>query len=144
MASTPVGASGPPDLSAQGWWAAERQRTTTTGAPAPVPVAVPAWQRRQRWLAWARLWAVVKMASLTYSTSWALGYVHAKVAEQVCAYGGICLFAGVGARWRKRFFGPGQLIEPELYEDIGHWLYRIGAALVLAGGALGAAQAVWH
>jgi hypothetical protein len=84
------------------------------------------------------------MASLTYSTWWALGYIHANAGAQVCGYGAICLFAGVGARWRRRFFGPGQLIEPELYEDIGQWLYRIGTALVLAGGALSVAQATMH
>jgi hypothetical protein len=106
--------------------------------------ALPAWQRRRRWLPATRLWAAVKMASLVYTTWWALGYLHAKVGTAICAYGGICLFAGVGARWRKRFFGPGQLIEPELYEDIGQWLYRIGTALVLAGGALSVAQATMH
>jgi hypothetical protein len=84
------------------------------------------------------------MASLVYTTWWAMGYIHAKTGTTVCAYGAICLFAGVGARWRRRFFGPGQLIEPELYEDIGHWLYRAGVCLVLVGGALAVAQAATH
>jgi hypothetical protein len=115
------------------------------GGPTPGTATVPAaWRRRQRWLPLTRLWALVKMASLAYSTWWALGYAHARTGTAVCAYGGVCLFAGVGARWRKRFFGPGQLLEPELYEDIGQWLYRVGAVLVLAGGVLLVAQAALH
>lgn len=62
----------------------------------------------------------------------------------MCGYGAVCLFAGVGAHWRRRFFGPGQLMEPELYEEIGHWLYRIGSILVLVGGALSVAHAAMH
>jgi hypothetical protein len=84
------------------------------------------------------------MASLGYTTWWALGYIHANVGAQVCGYGAVCLFAGVGARWRRRFFGPGQLMEPELYEEIGQWLYRIGSVLVLVGGALSITHAAMH
>jgi hypothetical protein len=150
VTGTPVGASAPPDLSAESWWALERKTAEAATAPGPVevpvpsaaPVTVPAWQRRQRWLPWARLWAVLKMASLGYTTWWALGYIHANLGAQVCGYGAVCLFAGVGAHWRRRFFGPGQLIEPELYEEIGRWLYRIGSVLVLVGGALSLAHAV--
>ena len=69
----------------------------------PLSGVAPAWQRRRRWLPVTRLWALVKMASLVYTTWWALGYLHAKLGTSVCAYGGICLFAGVGARWRKRW-----------------------------------------
>ena len=151
-----------PDLSADGWWAAERRRAVTTGPPeaagvgpaapaglvgagvGPAVAKAPAWQRRQRWLRLSRLWALVKMASLAYTTWWALGYLHARAGAALCAYGGVCLFAGVGGRWRKRFFGPGQLLEPELYADIGGWLYRIGTVLVLAGGALVVVQTVRH
>ena len=159
-------------MSAESWWAAERRRAGAVGAAGAVngPVlmevgdtvtgpgegtgpgagaqvttaTVPAWQKRQRWLPVTRLWALVKMASLAYTTWWALGYVHAHMGTEVCAFGGVCLFAGVGARWRKRFFGPGQLMEPELYEDIGRWLYRIGTVLVLAGGALVVVQTARH
>ncbi len=147
MTGTPVGASAPPDLSAESWWAAEGSKRGDRDRSVPgtavdgtrrrrrgPPTTVPAWQRRQRWLPWARLWAVLKMASLGYTTWWTLGYIHANVGAQVCGYGAVCLFAGVGAHWRRRFFGPGQLMEPELYEEIGHWLYRIGTVLVLAGG----------
>jgi hypothetical protein len=35
-------------------------------------------------------------------------------------------------------------MEPELYEEIGHWLYRIGSVLVLVGGALSVAHAAMH
>jgi hypothetical protein len=148
----PAAVSAPPDLSAESWWAAERKRAETVTGPgaadAPVPpgapVTVPAWQRRQRWLPYTRLWAVLKMASLGYSTWWVLGYIHANVGAQVCGYGAVCLFAGVGARWRRRFFGPGQLMEPELYEEIGQWFYRVGTVLVLVGGALSVAHTAMH
>jgi hypothetical protein len=152
VTGTPVGASAPPDLSAESWWAVERKNagtataSGTVDAPAPPgpPTTVPAWQQRRRWLQWARLWAVLKMASLGYTTWWTLGYIHANVGAQVCGYGAVCLFAGVGAHWRRRFFGPGQLMEPELYEEIGQWLYRIGSILVLVGGALSVAHAAMH
>jgi hypothetical protein len=76
------------------------------------------------------------MASLAYTTWWAMGYIHAGAGEAICAYGAVCLFAGFGARWRRRFFGPGQVLEPELYEQLGSWLYRAGVVGVLVGGAL--------
>jgi len=109
----------------------------------PTPLALPS-RRRHGWVPMTRLWALVKMASLAYTTWWAMGYVHAGVGTTVSAYGAVCLFAGFGARWRKRFFGPGQLIEPELYEEIGRWLYRIGVVLVLVGGAAVTAQYAAH
>jgi hypothetical protein len=87
------------------------------------------------------LWALVKMGSLAWSTEWAMGYIHARLGEWVCSYGAVCLFAGVGGRWRRRFFGPGQLREPEFYEEIGQWLYRIGTVLVLCGGVIYLLQA---
>ncbi|MGO9659178.1 MAG: hypothetical protein ACLP7F_12580 [Acidimicrobiales bacterium] len=170
-AGAPAGLSRSPDLSAESWWAAERRRAGTAGQPGAVGAAggaalsgdarqegagqegagphiasteVPAWRRRQRWLPVTRLWAVLKMASLAYTTWWGLGYIHARLAAEVCGWGGVCLFAGIGGHWRRRFFGPGQLMEPELYEEIGRWLYRIGTVLVLAGGALLVAQAATH
>jgi hypothetical protein len=76
------------------------------------------------------------MASLSYTTWWLLGYLHEDLGKQICGYGGMCLFAGFGARWRKRFFGPGQLIEPDLYEEIGRWFYRVGVLLVLCGAVI--------
>ncbi|HXW77872.1 MAG TPA: hypothetical protein VEJ84_00155 [Acidimicrobiales bacterium] len=91
-----------------------------------------------------RLWALVKMASLAYSTWWIMGSVHASPGATASAYGAVCLFAGFGARWRKRFFGPGQLVEPELYEEIGRWMYRLGVVLVLIGGAVVVAKSVLH
>ena len=108
------------------------------GAPRPTNTARP----HQRRLVLTRLWAVVKMASLAYTTWWAMGYLHAGTGEALSGYGAVCLFAGFGARWRRRFFGPGQLLEPELYEQVGLWLYRAGTMAVLAGGAVYIAQAL--
>ena len=36
------------------------------------------------------------------------------------------------------------VFRPEMYEDIGQWLYRIGTVLVLVGGTLVVAQAAVH
>ncbi len=80
------------------------------------------------------------MAFLAYSAWWAMGYLHARLGETLCGYGAVCLFSAVGARWRKRYFGPGQQLEPELYEFISGWLYRAGVVLVLVGGVLAACQ----
>ncbi|HTT89512.1 MAG TPA: hypothetical protein VMF65_08135 [Acidimicrobiales bacterium] len=114
------------------------------GAPLASAPARVAAHRRRGWLPLTRLWALLKVGSMAYTTWWAMGYVHAGVGTTVSAYGAVCLFAGFGARWRKRFFGPGQIIEPELYEEVGRWLYRLGVVLVLVGGAAVTAQYVAH
>jgi hypothetical protein len=106
----------------------------SAGTGPELRVVPPAPRRRRHTL--FHLWALVKAAFLVWNVEWAMSYVHAKLAEDVCAYGALCLFAGVGARWRKRFFGPAQLVRPELYEDIGQWLYRVGTVLVICGGVL--------
>ncbi|HMK96069.1 MAG TPA: hypothetical protein VK425_00900 [Acidimicrobiales bacterium] len=108
--------------------------------PLELTSQVPAWKRKHRTALWLRLWALAKMAAMVWTAEWALGELHEKLAPGLCAYGAVCLFAGFGARWRRRFFGPGQLLEPEFYEVIGLWLYRAGVALVIAGGALMVAQ----
>ncbi len=142
------------DLSLEGWWAAEarasgeRQRAPGSVrdvpgfATPPAPRPVGRSQPQHRRLVLTRLWALIKMASLAYTTWWAMGYIHAGAGEALSGYGAVCLFAGFGARWRRRFFGPGQLLEPELYEQLGIWLYRAGTVTVLAGGALYIAQAL--
>jgi len=83
------------------------------------------------------------MASLTYTTWWALGYLHEDLGTQICTYGAMCLYAAVRSRWsgrRLRLFGPGMSIEPEFYEELGRWFYRAGVVLVLCGGAVFLAQ----
>jgi hypothetical protein len=86
------------------------------------------------------------MASLTYTTWWALGYLHEKLGTQICAYGAMCLYVSVRSRWsgrRFRLFGPGMSIEPQLYEELGRWAYRAGVVLVLCGGVVFLAQGVF-
>ena len=115
----------------------------SSALPEPASWGIPAWQERQRWIPWLRIWALVKMASLTYSTWWALGYLHENPGTQICAYGAMCLYVAVRSRWsgrRLRLFGPGMSIEPEFYEELGRWFYRAGVALVLCGGAVFLAQ----
>ena len=143
------------DLSLEGWWAAEARAGGSEGRPSPGSVlAVPGSaaasvprpngrpRPQHRRLVLTRLWAFIKMASLAYTAWWAMGYIHAGTGEALSGYGAVCLFAGFGARWRRRFFGPGQLLEPELYEQLGIWLYRAGTVTVLAGGAVYVAQAL--
>jgi hypothetical protein len=118
----------------------------TAALPQPSNWGAPAWQARRRWAPWLRLWALAKMASLTYTTWWALGYLHEKLGTQICAYGAVCLYVSVRSRWsgrRFRLFGPGMSIEPELYEELGRWFYRAGVVLVLCGGAVFFAQGVF-
>jgi hypothetical protein len=115
-------------------------RGASEARPLPPIPAAAAPRRRRGWVALTRLWALLKVASMAYTTWWAMGYVHAGLGTTLSAYGAVSLFAGFGARWRKRFFGPGQLVEPELYEEVGHWFYRLGVALVLIGGAAVIAQ----
>jgi hypothetical protein len=163
---------GQTDLSTSGWWTAERRRlglpSVPSGAvtsasdnlagatglvmpgtgpearPSPAIPAGAASRRRRGRTTLTRLWAVLKVASLAYTTWWAMGYLRASLGTSLSAYGAVSLFAGFGARWRKRFFGPGQLIEPELYEEAGRWLYRLGVALVLIGGVVVSAQYASH
>lgn len=87
-------------------------------------------------LYFTRVWAAAKMASLLYTTWWLLGMAHSTPATKACALGSACYFAAVGGRWRRRWFGPGQLLEPELYEDVSRWAVRVGTAVIMAGGLL--------
>ncbi|MGC8626410.1 MAG: hypothetical protein ACP5VR_02450 [Acidimicrobiales bacterium] len=128
-----------PELDLAGWWSANSSALKAPEPPASANsegAARAFTERRHGGRAFAHLWAIAKMGVMVYSTEWAMSFVHANLAGQVSAYGAMCLFAGFGARWRRRFFGPGQLLEPELYEDLGRWLYRLGTVLVLCGGAL--------
>lgn len=117
----PADLSARSDLSAETYLSVRAPRTST---PAHI------W--------FTRTWALVKMGTLAASTWWTMSSVHAHLGDIICAYGAVALFSGVGARWRKRYFGPGQQLEPELYEALGSLLYRVGTVLVLAGGLLAA------
>jgi hypothetical protein len=148
------GGDRPSDLNLADWQAAERRRA---GPPAPpevdlqlpgptelVALPVPAGGRpKGRATRYGtRVWAALKMASFAYSTWWLVATAKVPLGTTICAYGLASFIAGLGARWRRRWFGPGQLLEPELYEEIGRWLYRLGTVLVLAGGALYIVRAV--
>ena len=87
-----------PDLSLATSSAALASSATKPAAAAP--------HRRRGWVQLTRLWALAKVASMAYTTWWAMGYAHADLGAIVSAYGAVCLFAGFGARWRKRFSGP--------------------------------------
>ncbi len=141
FAGTGGAATGPSGIG-DGSLGADALETAGSGAGAPAGPAAPVVARppRRRRLYVTRLWALVKVGSMAYTTAWAMSFAHAGAGAEISAYGAVCLFAGFGARWRKRFFGAGQIIEPELYEELGRYLYRAGVALVLVGGAVLTAQ----
>ncbi|HWE56462.1 MAG TPA: hypothetical protein VG435_13185 [Acidimicrobiales bacterium] len=62
-----------------------------------------------------------------------LAAAHAGVATDVLAYGGVLLFSGFAMRWTSRWFGLGQALRPDLYDEIGLWLLRLGTALGCIG-----------
>jgi hypothetical protein len=128
------------DLDLSGWWAIERHPVDPAPSDGLLSASDMRAKRRSGWRGIGHLWALVKMAIMMVSAYWTMAAIHAHLGAQVTAYGAVCLFAGFGARWRRRFFGPGQLLEPELYEELGRWLYRLGAVLVLCGGALSLLQ----
>jgi hypothetical protein len=116
-----------------------------SAARAPRSWTEPEWKRRQRWLAATRLWAFLKIVSLAYTIWWLLGYAHARTGTRLCIYGFMCLLVGMvghlpSLHWPLRFFGPGQKLEPELYEYVGKWFYRLGVVLVVCGGVLALVQ----
>lgn len=80
------------------------------------------------------------MSISAVSTWLTMSWIHASAGETVCAYGVVCFWWAIGPMWRKRAFGPGQQVEPELYEGIARWLWRVGTVLVLCGGALAFAR----
>lgn len=139
MRHTPTapGATGPHatvDLKAPGPWEAP---------PGPgQPLPRPPGRRGRKWRNVTRLWALVKICSFGWTTWWLIGLAKVPLGTTICAYGVACFFAGLGSRWRRRWFGPGQLLEPELYEEIGTWFYRLGTVLALAGGAVYMAQSL--
>jgi hypothetical protein len=116
-----------------------------TALAEPANWGTPAWQARQRWVPWLRLWALAKMASLTWTTEWATGYLHEALGTKICTYGAVCLYVAVRSHWngrRFRIFGPGMSLEPEFYEELGSWFYKAGVVLVVCGGAIFVAQSV--
>jgi hypothetical protein len=106
------------------------------GAP-PSPVRdIPRWKKRQRLLRFTRAWAAVKMSISAASTWLTMSSLHAKSGEWVCAYGVACFWWAIGPHWRKRCFGPGQKLEPELYEGVARWCWGVGTVLVLGGSVI--------
>ncbi len=134
--------TGPTDANLAAWQAANMhlEEAGNTAVPRSVPNRLqPATRRpRRHWTVLTRAWTVTKMTVLIVSTLWSMSALHTHLGANLAALGAVCAFSGVGARWRRRYFGPGQLLEPELYELVGYWLYRVGAVLILVGGTLAA------
>jgi hypothetical protein len=62
-----------------------------------------------------------------------LAAAHAGIATDLVAYGLVLLLSGFTMRWTAWGFGLGQVLRPDLYDDIGLWLLWLGAALSLIG-----------
>jgi hypothetical protein len=105
-------------------------------ATADLPRDKPVWQKKRRLIAFTRVWAVVKMSISAASTWFTMSAIHAKLGETISGYGVACFWWAIGPHWRKRCFGPGQQLEPELYEVVAKWCWRIGTVLVLTGAAV--------
>jgi hypothetical protein len=129
--------SAPVDLSAR--FASDWERAAGT-APAKAEPSqtrdTPVWQKRKRLIAFTRVWAVVKMSISAVSTWLTMSSIHAKVGETISAYGVACFWWAIGPHWRKRCFGPGQQLEPGLYEVVAKWCWRIGTVLVVGGAGI--------
>jgi hypothetical protein len=110
--------------------------TAAPGRAQPRRPERAAWERARRWTWFTRCWAFAKVALSALSTWLTMGAAHTGLGTTVCAYGVVCFWWALGPHWRKRCFGPGQQLEPDLYEELSRWLMRAGTALVLVGGAL--------
>jgi hypothetical protein len=62
-----------------------------------------------------------------------LAAAHAGVATGALAYGVVLVFSGFAMRWTAWDFGLGQVLKPDLFDEIGLWLLRLGVALSLIG-----------
>jgi hypothetical protein len=130
---TTVRAARPPVDLAAGWQGAAAGARSAPPSPSR---DIPRWKKRQRLLKFTRAWAMVKMSISAVSTWLTMSSLHAKSGEVVSAYGVACFWWAIGPHWRKRCFGPGQQLEPELYEVVAKWCWRLGTVLVLVGGVI--------
>jgi len=62
-----------------------------------------------------------------------LSAADAGFATDVLVYGLVLLFAGFMMRWTTWAYGLAQVLWPDLYEEIGLWLLRLGVAMSFAG-----------
>jgi uncharacterized membrane protein len=49
------------------------------------------------------------------------------------AYGAVGVFVGFAMRWTSWTFGLSQVLYPELYEQVGFWLVRLGIVVASVG-----------
>ena len=111
---------------------------TLPGAPSPLqpwwskPVSVRSW--------WHLIGLIVvlalglsKLVGLLVVAHIDLAAAHAGIATGVLVYGVVLLFCGFAMRWTAWGFGLGQVLRPDLYDEIGLWLLRLGTALSFIG-----------
>lgn len=107
----------------------------------PTPEKRPWWSRsvslRDLWhvlgLVVVVAFGLTKLVTFLVIAHVDLAAAHAGIATDVLAYGVVLLFSGFMMRWTSWGFGLGQVLRPDLYDDIGWWLLRLGTALGLIG-----------
>ena len=62
-----------------------------------------------------------------------LGAAHAGVAIVLFVFGVVLPFCGFTMRWTAWDFGLGQVLHPDLYDELGLWLLRLGSVAACIG-----------
>ncbi len=76
---------------------------------------------------------ILKMFLIGWLVNTDLFAAHAGVWTYMCAYGAVGVFVGFAMRWTSWTFGLSQVLYPELYEEVGFWLVRLGIAVASVG-----------
>lgn len=62
-----------------------------------------------------------------------LGAAHAGIATVLLVFGVVLLFCGFAMRWTAWDFGLAQVLYPDLYDELGLWLLRLGTVMACLG-----------
>lgn len=62
-----------------------------------------------------------------------VGATHAGIATVLFVFGVVLLFCGFTMRWTSWDFGLAQVLYPDLYDELGLWLLRIGVVMACFG-----------
>ena len=76
---------------------------------------------------------LAKLALLVVISNVELRAAHAGIATDVLVYGLVLLVSGFMMRWTTWAYGLGQVLWPDLYDEIGLWLLRLGIAMAFVG-----------
>jgi hypothetical protein len=76
---------------------------------------------------------ILKLYLIGWLVNTDLSAAHAGVWTYMCAYGVVGVFVGLAMRWTSWTFGLSQVLYPELYGQVGFWLFRLGIAVASVG-----------